>query len=288
MKVRKAIIPAAGFGTRFLPATKAQPKEMLTVIDKPLIQYTVEEILGAGIHHVAVITSRGKSALEDYFDRSPELESFLEEKGKLDLLEEMQRISRQADFTYIRQPRMLGLGHAILMGENFAAGEPVAALTPDDIYDCQVPCTKQLIDAFSELRGTVIVLGRVDAEGTKKYGIIKVKKQLSERIFQVEDMAEKPGPEKAFSDLGILGRYVFTPEIFEAIKRTPLDSKGEIQITDAIRVLLDSQPVYGYLFEGTRYDCGNKLGFLEATIALALKHPEFSGPVKKSIKSLLG
>jgi UTP--glucose-1-phosphate uridylyltransferase len=288
MKVRKAIIPAAGFGTRFLPATKAQPKEMLTVIDKPLIQYTVEEILGAGIRQVAVITSRGKSALEDHFDRSPELETFLKEKGKLDLLEEMQRISCQADFTYIRQPQMLGLGHAILMGENFAAGEPVAALTPDDIYDCPVPCTKQLIDAFSELRWTVIVLGRVDAEGTKKYGIIKVKKQLSERIFQVADMTEKPGPEKAFSDLGILGRYVFTPGIFEAIKRTPPDSRGEIQITDAIRVLLDSQPVYGYLFEGTRYDCGNKLGFLEATIALALKHPEFSGPLKKSIKPLLG
>jgi UTP--glucose-1-phosphate uridylyltransferase len=288
MKVRKAIIPAAGFGTRFLPATKAQPKEMLTVIDKPLIQYTVEEVLGAGIRQVAIITSRGKSALEDHFDRSPELETFLEEKGKLELLEEMQRISRLADFTYIRQPQMLGLGHAILMGENFAAGEPVAALTPDDIYDCPIPCTKQLVDAFSELRGTVIVLGRVDAEGTKKYGIIKIKKQLSERIFQVADMAEKPGPEKAFSDLGILGRYVFTPEIFEAIKRTPPDSRGEIQITDAIRVLLDSQPVYGYLFEGKRYDCGNKLGFLEATIALALKHPEFSGPVKKSIKPLLG
>jgi len=287
MKVRKAIIPAAGFGTRFLPATKAQPKEMLMVIDKPLIQYTVEEILGAGIRQVAIITSRGKSALEDHFDRSPELETFLEEKGKLELLEEMQRISRLADFTYIRQPHMLGLGHAILMGENFAAGEPVAALTPDDIYDCPIPCTKQLVDAFSELRGTVIVLGRVDAEGTKKYGIIKAKKQLSERIFQVADMAEKPGPEKAFSDLGILGRYVFTPEIFEAIKRTPPDSRGEIQITDAIRVLLDSQPVYGYLFEGKRYDCGNKLGFLEATIALALKHPEFSGPVKELIKPLL-
>jgi UTP--glucose-1-phosphate uridylyltransferase len=287
MAVRKAIIPAAGFGTRFLPATKAQPKEMITVIDKPLIQYTVEEILGAGIRRIAVITSRGKAAMEDHFDRVPELEVFLEQKGKQGLLEEVRRISRLADFTYIRQPEMLGLGHAILMGEDFAAGEPVAALTPDDIYVCSVPCLKQLVDAFAELRSTVIVLGRVDAEGTKKYGIIKVKRQVSARVFEVADMAEKPGPERAFSDLGILGRYVFTPGIFEAIKHTPPDSRGEIQITDAIKVLLESQPVYGYLFEGKRFDCGNKLGFLEGTIALALKHPEFGGPVKEIIARLL-
>jgi UTP--glucose-1-phosphate uridylyltransferase len=287
MAVRKAIIPAAGFGTRFLPATKAQPKEMITVIDKPLIQYTVEEILGAGIRRIAVITSRGKAAMEDHFDRVPELEVFLEQKGKQGLLEEVRRISRLADFTYIRQPEMLGLGHAILMGEDFAAGEPVAALTPDDIYVCSVPCLKQLVDAFAELRSTVIVLGRVDEEGTKKYGIIKVKRQVSARVFEVADMAEKPGPERAFSDLGILGRYVFTPGIFEAIKRTPPDSRGEIQITDAIKVLLESQPVYGYLFEGKRFDCGNKLGFLEGTIALALKHPEFGGPVKEIIARLL-
>jgi len=288
MRVRKAIVPAAGFGTRFLPATKAQPKEMIAVIDKPLIQYTVEEIVGAGIRQIAVITSRGKSVLEDHFDRSPELETFLEEKGKMDLLEEVRRIAGLAEFSYIRQPHMLGLGHAILMGDGFAAGEPVAALTPDDIYDCDVPCIKQLIDVFEEKRASVIVLGRVDKEGTKKYGIIKVKKQLSDRVFEVADMAEKPGPEKAFSDLGILGRYVFTPEIFEAIRNTPVDARGEIQITDAIRVLLDSQPVYGVLFEGKRYDCGNKLGFLEGTIALALKHPEFGRAVRDIIKSLLG
>jgi UTP--glucose-1-phosphate uridylyltransferase len=287
MKVRKAIVPAAGFGTRFLPATKSQAKEMIVVIDKPLIQYTVEEIVGAGIRQIAVITSRGKSVLEDHFDQSPELEAFLEGKGKLDLLEDIRRISRLAEFSYIRQPQALGLGHAILMGEHFAAGEPVAALTPDDIYDSPMPCIKQLVDAFIELRGTVVVLGRVDEEGTKKYGIIKVKRQLSERVFEIADMMEKPGPEKAFSDLAILGRYVFTPEIFEAIKRTHKDTRGEIQITDAIRVLLDRQPVFGVLFEGKRYDCGNKLGFLEATIALALKHPEFSGPVKEIIKSLL-
>jgi UTP--glucose-1-phosphate uridylyltransferase len=287
MKVRKAIIPAAGFGTRFLPATKAQPKEMITVVDKPLIQYTVEEIVGAGIRRIAVITSRGKTALEDHFDSSPELEAFLEEKGKRGLLEEIRSIAELAELSFIRQARMLGLGHAILMGESFAAGEPVAALTPDDIYDCPVSCTKQLTDAFEELGGTVVVLGRVDEEGTRKYGIIKVKKQISERLFELADMAEKPGPEKAFSDLAILGRYVFAPEIFEAIKGTPPDARGEIQITDAIRLLLERQPVYGLLFEGERYDCGNKLGFLEGTIALALKHPEFGMPVRKIVRSLL-
>ncbi len=287
MEVRKAIIPAAGFGTRFLPGTKAQPKEMILVIDKPLIQYTVEEAVASGIRELAVITSRGKSSIEDHFDRSPELEAFLEAKGKLDLLAEVRRVSELAKIVFIRQPEMLGLGHAILMGEDFAAGEPVAALTPDDIYDCAVPCTRQLTNIFREKKATVIVLGRVDSEGTKKYGIVKIRRQLSDRLFEIDDMAEKPGPERAFSDLGILGRYVFTPEIFDAIKETPPDSRGEIQITDAIRLLLRSQPVYGYLFEGQRYDCGNKLGFLEGTLALSLKHPEFSPEVKKIIESLL-
>ena len=287
MKVRKAIIPAAGFGTRLLPASKAQAKEMLPVIDKPLIQYTVEEAVGAGLEEIGIVTSRGKGAMEDHFDSSPELEAHLREKGKLDLLGEMERNARLAKIFYIRQPRMLGLGHAILMGESFASGEPVAALTPDDIYDCHVPCIKPLIDVFEEKRASVIVLGRVDKEGTKKYGIIRVKRQLSDRVFEVADMAEKPGPEKAFSDLGILGRYVFTPEIFEAIRNTPVDARGEIQITDAIRVLLDSQPVYGVLFEGRRYDCGNKLGYLEGTIALALKHPELGGPVRDFIRSII-
>jgi UTP--glucose-1-phosphate uridylyltransferase len=287
MRVRKAIVPAAGFGTRFLPATKAQPKEMITVVDKPLIQYTVEEIVGAGIRRIAVIISRGKSALEDHFDRSPELEAFLEAKGKPGLLEEVRKIAGLAEFSYIRQPHMLGLGHAILMGEAFAAGEPVAALTPDDIYDCDIPCIKQLTDAFEDRGATSIALGRVDKEGTHKYGIVKVKRQVSERVFELADMAEKPGPEKAFSDLAILGRYVFTPQIFEAIKKTPVDARGEIQITDAIRVLMGSQPVYGVLFEGNRYDCGNKMGFLEGTIALALKRPEFGGPLREIIKKLL-
>lgn len=286
MTIRKAIIPAAGFGTRFLPATKALPKEMLTVIDKPLIQWTVEEAVSSGLDKIGIITSRGKSVLEDHFDRSPELEAFLLEKNRTELLEEVRRISGLAEFAYIRQAQALGLGHAILMGETFIAGEPFAALTPDDIYDCRPPCTKQLMDVFLEKKATVIVLGRIDAEGTKKYGVIKPK-PISDRVFQVLDMAEKPGPEKAFSDLGILGRYVFTPEIFEAIKQTPPDRNGEIQITDAIRRLLDHQPVFGVLFEGKRYDCGDKFGFLEATLNLALKRPEFIDRLRSLIKSLL-
>ncbi len=283
--VKKAVIPAAGFGTRFLPATKSQPKEMLNVVDKPLIQYSVEEAVLSGIESIAVITSRGKSSMEDYFDRSPELEQFLEEKGKIDLLEEIKRISSLAEFYFVRQKKALGLGHAILQAKNYVGREPFAVLLPDDIFECSKPCIKQLIDVYSELKASVIVLGRVDEEGTKKYGIIKPK-QISERIFQVEDMVEKPGPEKAFSDLGILGRYVFSTEIFDAIKKTEPDKRGEIQITDAIRLLLETQPVYGYLFEGKRYDAGDKLGFIEATIDLALKRPEFSQRLREYLKEL--
>lgn len=286
MNIRKAVIPAAGYGTRFLPATKAQPKEMLNVVDKPLIQYGVEEAVQSGIESIGVIVSRGKSAIEDHFDQSPELESFLAEKGKTDYLREIQRISDLAEFWYIRQKQALGLGHAILMAENFVGNEPFAVLLPDDIFDCPVPCTRQLIEAYYQFNASIIVLGRVDEEGTKKYGIIKAK-QVSERVFQVEDMVEKPGPEKAFSDLAIIGRYVFSPQIFAAIKRTAPDHRGEIQITDAIKLLLDKQPVYGYLFEGVRYDAGDKLGFIQATIALAAKRPEFSSEITASLQMVL-
>jgi UTP--glucose-1-phosphate uridylyltransferase len=285
MKIKKALIPAAGFGTRFLPATKSQPKEMLSVVDKPLIQYGVEEAVRSGIESIGIVISRGKSSIEDYFDRSPELEQFLEEKGKSDFLEQVREIASLAEFCYIRQKKALGLGHAILMGESYIGQEPFAVLLPDDIFDCPKPCTKQLIDAYSELEASIIVLGRVDEEGTKKYGIVKPK-QISERVFQVEDMIEKPGPEKAFSDLGILGRYIFHPDIFEAIKKTDSDKGGEIQITDAIKILLETKPVYGYLFEGKRYDAGDKLGFLEASIDLALKRPEFGQKLREYLKSL--
>jgi len=282
--IKKAVIPAAGFGTRFLPATKAQPKEMLSVVDKPLIQYGVEEAVGAGIKSIGVIIGRGKSAIEDHFDKSPELERFLEEKQKYDFLEEVRRISNLAEFCYIRQKEALGLGHAILTAEDYIGDEPFAVLLPDDIFDCEKPCIRQLIDVYSEYNASVIVLGRTDEEGTKKYGIIKPT-QIAERVFQVEDLVEKPGPEKAFSDLAVIGRYVFTPAIFEAIKRTEPDAKGEIQITDAIKLLLANQPVYGYLFEGKRYDAGDKMGFIQATIELALKRPEYAKELRGYLKN---
>lgn len=285
MKIRKAVIPAAGFGTRFIPATKSQPKEMLNVVDKPLIQYSVEEAVSSGIESIAIVISRGKSSIEDHFDSSPELEQFLEEKGKLENLEEIRRISNLAEFCFIRQKKALGLGHAILMAERYVGSEPFVVLLPDDIFVCPTPCVKQLIAVYSDLKASVIVLGRVDREGTKKYGIIKPR-QISERVFQVEDMVEKPGPERALSDLGILGRYVFTPEIFDSIRKTPPDRKGEIQITDAIKQLLDTQPVFGYLFEGKRYDAGDKLGFIEAAIDLALKRPEFGQKLRDYLKTL--
>jgi UTP--glucose-1-phosphate uridylyltransferase len=283
--IKKAIIPAAGFGTRFLPATKAQPKEMLNVVDKPLIQYSVEEAVGAGIKSVGIIISRGKTAIEDHFDKSPELERFLEVKKKHDYLEEVRRISNLAEFCYIRQKEALGLGHAILMAEDFIGNEPFAVLLPDDIFHCEKPCIRQLIDVFEEYQASVIVLGRTDKEGTKKYGIIKPK-QVADRVFQVEELVEKPGPEKAFSDLAVIGRYVFTPEIFEAIKRTEPDVRGEIQITDAIQLLLEKQPVYGYLFEGKRYDAGDKMEFIQASVELALNRPEFAGKLKSFLENL--
>lgn len=282
--IKKAVIPAAGFGTRFLPATKAQPKEMLSVVDQPLIQYSVEEAVDAGIKSIGVIIGRGKSAIEDHFDKSPELERFLEEKQKYDFLEEVRRISNLAEFCYIRQKEALGLGHAILMAEDYIGNEPFAVLLPDDIFDCEKPCIRQLIDAYSEYNASVIVLGRTDEEGTKKYGIIKPK-QIAERVFQVEDLVEKPGPERAFSDLAVIGRYVFSPAIFGVIKRTEPDAKGEIQITDAIKLLLENQPVYGYLFEGKRHDAGDKMGFIKATIELALKRPEFAKELRAHLKN---
>lgn len=283
-EIRKAVIPAAGFGTRFLPATKSQPKEMLNVVDRPLIQYGVEEAVSAGIKSIGVIIGRGKSSIEDHFDKSPELERFLEDKQKYDLLEEVRRISELAEFCYIRQKEALGLGHAILMAEDYIGDEPFAVLLPDDIFVCEKPCIQQLIDAYAEFNASVIVLGRTDEEGTKKYGIIKPK-QITEKVFQVEDLVEKPGPEKAFSDLAVIGRYVFNPAIFEAIKRTEPDAKGEVQITDAIKLLLENQPVYGYLFEGKRYDAGDKWGFIKATIELALKRQEFAQKLKDHLKS---
>jgi len=285
MKITKAVIPAAGLGTRFLPVTKSQPKEMLPVVDKPLIQYCVEEAVQSGIRKIAIITSSSKSSLQEYFRRNPKLERLLDEMGKLELLNEVRKLSSLAEFCYIRQKKALGLGHAILMAEKYIGHEPFAVLLPDNVFDCSTPCIQQLIAAYSKLKAPVIVLGYVDESETERHGIVK-SKQVSEREFQIEDLIEKPSPDKAFSNLGVFGRYVFEPDIFEAIKKTTPDERGEIQITDAVKLLLQTKPVFGYLFEGRCYDCGNKLGLIEATVSLALKRPEFSRALKEFLLSL--
>lgn len=280
MRVRKVLIPAAGFGTRTLPASKAIPKEMITLVDRPLIQYAVEEAAGAGIEQVGIITAAWKTAIARHFGSSPELEAFLAVAGKTEVLEDMRKIGRLAEFTYILQPEQKGLGHAVLMGESYAAREPVAVMNPDTIYDCPVPCLKQLKDVFEERGAAVVVLGRIDRAGTFKYGVARTEK-ISERVFRVRDIIEKPGPEKAPSDLAVLGRYIFRPSVFDAIRATPPGYGGEIQITDAIRRLLDTEPVYGVLFEGRRFDAGDPWGYIEATIGLAAKKPEFSARMKR-------
>jgi len=285
MPVRKALIPAAGFGTRFLPATKALPKEMLAVIDKPVIQYAVEEAAASGIKHIGIITSRRKPLLEEHFRPSPELENFLQEKGKPELVEEVARISRQANFKFILQPEPLGLGHAVLMGEEFAGGEPFGVLNPDTLYDCPTPCLRQLVDVYEDRKAPVIVLGRIDEEGTKKYGVVRARR-VGERVFEILDLSEKPGPDKAFSDLAVLGRYVFTAEIFEAIRKVPRAQGGEIQLTEAIKKLVEIRPVYGVIFEGKRFDAGDKFGYLEASLHFALKRREFRARLAELLKSL--
>jgi UTP--glucose-1-phosphate uridylyltransferase len=273
--VNKVLIPAAGFATRSLPATKAVPKEMLPLLDKPILQYAVEEAVASGITQVGIITAAWKTAIGRHFGPSPELEAFLKEKGKGDLLESLKRIECLAEYSFILQPEQRGLGHAISMGEGFAAGEPVAVMNPDTVYDCPVPCLKQLIDVFEKKQVSVVVLGKIDREGTKKCGVVKAER-YSDRVFRILDLIEKPGPEKAPSDVGVLGRYIFTPGIFDALRKTPPGYGGEIQITDAIRILLETDPVYGVLFEGRHFDAGDRWGFLEATIHFARKHPEFS------------
>ncbi len=283
MNVGKVLIPAAGFGTRTLPASKAIPKEMITLVDRPLIQYAVEEAAGAGIGQVGIITAAWKTAIARHFGSSPELEAFLAAKGKTAVLEDLRKISRLAEFTYILQPKQLGLGHAVLMGEEFAEGEPVAVMNPDTVYDCTVPCLKQLKDVFERREATTVVLGRIDREATSKYGVARAE-QVSDRVFRIRDLMEKPGPDKAPSNLAVLGRYIFTPSVFDAIRATPPGYGGEIQLTDAIRRLADTEPIYGVLFEGRRYDAGDHWGSIEAAIGLARKRPEFA----ERMKALLG
>jgi UTP--glucose-1-phosphate uridylyltransferase len=265
--VRKALLPAAGFGTRSLPATKAIPKEMMTLVDRPLIQYAVEEAVASGVDRIGIVIAAWKTAIARHFGPNPELEAFLASRGRLRELEEVRRVERLAEFTFIDQPEPRGLGQAVAMGEDFAAGEPVAVLNPDVVYDGRVPCLRQLLDVFEARGKSVVVLGRIGPEETKHKGVARVER-VADRVFRILDLVEKPGPEKAFSDLAVLGRYVFTPGIFAALGRTGPGYGGEIQLTDAIRILLADEPVYGVMFEGRRFDAGDRPGFLEATVEL--------------------
>ena len=273
MKVRKAIIPAAGLGTRFLPATKAQPKEMLPIVDKPTLQYIIEEAIESGIEEILIVTGRNKKSIEDHFDRSVELELELEQKGKTAMLEMVQDISNMVNIHYIRQKEPKGLGHAIHCAKSFIGDEPFAVLLGDDIVDASTPCLKQMIDAYDEYKTTVLGVQEVARENVDKYGILDVK-HIEDRVYKVKDMVEKPSIEEAPSNIAILGRYIITPEIFNILENQAPGKGGEIQLTDALQTLATKEAIYAYNFEGRRYDVGDKLGFLEATVDFALKRPE--------------
>ncbi len=286
MKVRKAIITAAGWGTRFLPVTRSQPKEMLPLVNRPLIQYAVEEAINSGIEQVILITAMGKHAIEDYFDRSFELEYVLEQKGETELLQEMRRLSNLVNICYIRQKEQLGLGHAVLIARDIIADEPFAVLLPDDIIDSRVPALKQMIEVYEQRGTSVIAVERVSPQDTVKYGIIEPK-EISHRLYQVLSLAEKPEPQEAPSDLGIVGRYILVPEIFDALAATPPGRIKEIQLTDALQRLLKQQVISACEFEGVRYDTGTPSGWLEATIALALKDPDIGPGLRQYLRRLL-
>ena len=274
MKIRKAVFPVAGLGTRFLPATKSSPKEMLPLIDKPLVQYVVEEAVASGIEQILFVTGRAKRAIEDHFDVSVELENHLEEKGKETTLREIREIADMVDIFYVRQKKALGLGHAILCARDFIGNEPFAVLLGDDIVDSERPCLRQLLDVHEKFKGSVLALEKVPMEQISSYGCVRAE-ALSERVFNVLDMVEKPKREEAPSDMAIIGRYVLTPRIFSILEQQEPGKGGEIQLTDAILKLSQEEKVFGCLFEGKRHDCGDKLGFLKATVDMALKRDEF-------------
>jgi UTP--glucose-1-phosphate uridylyltransferase len=290
MRIRKAVLPVAGLGTRFLPATKAQPKEMLPIVDKPLVQYAVEEVAGSGVPMVVFVTGRGKNAIENHFDISLELERELAGRGKEELLRQVQSISGLLEIAYVRQKQPLGLGHAILTAREVVGDEPFAVLLSDDIIDSQVPCLKQMMAVFEQCGHSVVAIQRVERKAVASYGIIRghaVRGQgWDGRLFQIEDMVEKPKPEQAPSNLAIIGRYILTPTIFNELQATRAGAGGELQLTDALRRLLAVEPVYGYLFEGDRYDAGDKLGFLKATVQMALKRPDLGKDFRRYLKSL--
>jgi UTP--glucose-1-phosphate uridylyltransferase len=268
----------AGLGTRFLPATKAQPKEMLPLVDKPIIQYGVEEAVASGIDNIILVTGRGKNAIEDHFDVSVELESFLEARGKHDQLDEVRKISNMINFAYVRQGEPLGLGHAVLVARELVGSEPFAVILGDDVIDADPPAMRQLIDVFERVGGPVLAVERVPLEETSSYGVIdvEVNPRLGEGVYQVRDLVEKPARGEAPSNLAIIGRYVLTPDIFPALAATKSDRTGEIQLTNGLRALLKSRPIYACEVKGVRHDTGNKLGFLKAVVYFALRRPDLS------------
>lgn len=287
MKVRKVVFPAAGLGTRFLPATKALPKEMLPIVDKPLIQYGVEEALAAGCDQIIIITGRGKTAIEDHFDHSYELEKMLEAKQKTDLLTIVRQISDMIHVAYVRQKEAMGLGHAVLMARELVGNEPFAVLLADDLIDAQQPCLRQMIDAYEQTGSSILATMEVDGPAISSYGVIDAQPVPgNDRLYAVSNMVEKPSPEEAPSNLAIIGRYILTPRIFDCLDETPLGTGGELQLTDGIRRLLQEEKVFGYKFEGKRHDAGDKLGFLQATVEYALQRPDLGPEFREYLKTL--
>lgn len=286
MRVRKAIIPAAGLGTRFLPATKAMPKEMLPIVDKPTIQYIVEEAIESGIEDIIIVTGKGKRAIEDHFDNSFELEYNLREKGKIELLNEVQKSSKMVDIHYIRQKEAKGLGHAVWCARKFIGNEPFAVLLGDDIVRADKPCLKQMIEQYNRYESSIIGVQPVPLNEVSRYGIVDGRK-IQERLYYINHLIEKPATDEAPSNLAILGRYILSPKIFSILNDQKPGAGGEIQLTDAIAELNLSEEVYAYDFEGTRFDVGEKIGFIKTTISLALEHPEVKEELKKYLIELI-
>lgn len=288
--VRKAVLPAAGLGTRFLPATKAMPKEMLPIVDKPLIQYGVEEIVESGIHEICIVTGRGKAAIENHFDVSFELESILEKHHKHDLLQKIQSISEMIEVSYVRQREALGLGHAILRARSQVGADPFAVLLSDDIIDSRVPCTLQLLNVFQRVRAPVLALMEVPDDATSSYGIVKARRVddgIHSGLFRIDDLVEKPAPGEAPSNLAVIGRYVLTPDIFPALEGLSPGHGGEIQLTDALKTVARNGELYGVLFDGRRFDAGDKLGFLIANVEYALQSEDLGRPFLAYLRTLL-
>jgi UTP--glucose-1-phosphate uridylyltransferase len=285
--IRKAVFPAAGLGTRFLPATKAQPKEMLPLVDKPIIQYGVEEAVAAGVANIILVTGRGKNAIEDHFDVSVELETFLEARGKTELLAEIRKISNLINFSYVRQGEPLGLGHAVLVTKALVGDEPFAVILGDDVIDAEPPALRQMIDVFEELDGPVLAVERVPREDVSSYGIIDAE-EVRPGVYRIRDLVEKPPRAEAPSDLAIIGRYILTPDIFPALEETAKekDRTGEIQLTNGLRRLLRDRPIYGCRIDGVRHDTGNKLGFLKAVVYFALRRPDIAGPFAQYLRAI--